>query len=264
MLTLLLVACTFTPGQAGFATLRDTTLTVALVPGAARDLGDGAFLTDQGWAITPSVARVYSAELALMELRGAEGVSFDPANPPEGYTLCHGGHCHSDAGALVPYAEIEAELAGGSAEFVPLVWWALDQEAELLAPQTWPLGAPEPSADLPQATVRQLNLAAPHLWLSATAEPYPEGGEALTLTIDLPLGQDATGPLDLVIDRAQDPVLDLDLRWTLDGTLLDGLDLGALAVDGAVALTDPAQPGAATVLETWLTLAPTATVTGSR
>ena len=31
------------------------------------------------------------------------GAGFDPAQPPEGYSLCHNGHCHSADGRLVAY-----------------------------------------------------------------------------------------------------------------------------------------------------------------
>ncbi|MGM0557111.1 MAG: hypothetical protein ACQEVA_12080 [Myxococcota bacterium] len=46
------------------------------------------------------------------------GATFDPQSPPDGYGLCHNGHCHSDDGELVPYEDIRAELAssGGTVE----------------------------------------------------------------------------------------------------------------------------------------------------
>jgi len=48
-------------------------------------------------------------------------LAFDPADPPAGYSLCHSGHCHSDDGRLVDYADIAAELAGGGSSGAPLV-----------------------------------------------------------------------------------------------------------------------------------------------
>jgi hypothetical protein len=41
--------------------------------------------------------------------------SFDPADPPEGYSLCHNGHCHNDEGQLIDYEDIILELGDGSA-----------------------------------------------------------------------------------------------------------------------------------------------------
>ncbi len=42
-----------------------------------------------------------------------EVTGFDPANPPEGYSLCHNGHCHAADGRLVDYEDIAAEISGG-------------------------------------------------------------------------------------------------------------------------------------------------------
>lgn len=41
---------------------------------------------------------------------GGSGGSFSPSNPPDGYTLCHNGHCHSEEGELVSYEDVRAEL----------------------------------------------------------------------------------------------------------------------------------------------------------
>ena len=76
-------------------------------------------LDDQGRLITANNYRVTVDEVTLtfdavtvaMAPEGAAG--FDPANPPEGYSLCHNGHCHNDSGALVDYEDIALELAGG-------------------------------------------------------------------------------------------------------------------------------------------------------
>jgi hypothetical protein len=72
--------------------------------------------SDYAVALDRLSVRVDAMSLVL----GASGESalgeFDPANPPEGYGLCHGGHCHADDGRLVSYEEIAAEMgaeAGG-------------------------------------------------------------------------------------------------------------------------------------------------------
>ena len=42
---------------------------------------------------------------------------FDPSNPPEGYNLCHNGHCHNENNELIDYQDIQEELnqASGAA-----------------------------------------------------------------------------------------------------------------------------------------------------
>jgi len=58
---------------------------------------------------------------------GESGGSFDPSNPPEGYTLCHNGHCHSDEGELVSYEDVRAELnASGGTSTTTLGSWQAD------------------------------------------------------------------------------------------------------------------------------------------
>jgi hypothetical protein len=59
------------------------------------------------------------ANIRLAETRtssGGDGSSFDPASPPDGYTLCHNNHCHAENGDLVSYEDVREELAssGGS------------------------------------------------------------------------------------------------------------------------------------------------------
>src|SRR5688572_4227131 len=128
------LACTFEDGH-GFSTVDRASLEARLEPGVARDLGNHTVLTDVGYQVHLDSATLEVDEVALEELVGggaSGGTSFDPANPPPGYSLCHGGHCHADDGRLVEYAEIEAELAGGGARFSPVVTLPVDRGLDWL------------------------------------------------------------------------------------------------------------------------------------
>lgn len=245
-------ACTFTPGNAGFATLERAQLTAAHAPGEARDLGEDGLLTNEGYAVKLSALTLTVGSIHLDELQGASDVSFDPANPPEGYGLCHGDHCHADTGELVSYAEIIAELAGEDAALVPVVSLAVNDTLDLLAGEDRALTEMSPSADLPMVDILQARLEVTTLRLQGVATPWdePEAG-ALDLSIDLPLGSPLTAALDLSIDRDIDPRLSLSLDLVIDGTLLDDLDLAALAADGEwrVQDADPTTPGVDTLLD---------------
>lgn len=110
-------ACTFAPGGA-FATLTAAPLTIRFTPGEGRLDGNGRLKTDLGYRLTLSSLSLTVDTLAFQSsaTRAAAGTAttaFDPAKPPAGYTLCHGGHCHRQDGALVDYADIQAEMAGG-------------------------------------------------------------------------------------------------------------------------------------------------------
>ena len=72
-------------------------------PQLARDIHDAAEVEDKHAFDCPVTGGQKGAEdgtltlivgaLHLDELQGASDVNFDPANPPEGYGLCHGDHC---------------------------------------------------------------------------------------------------------------------------------------------------------------------------
>ena len=63
---------------------------------------EGRLKTSGNYALALDTVEVTFDALTVV-LAGAGTADFDPANPPEGYSLCHNGHCHSDAGALVDY-----------------------------------------------------------------------------------------------------------------------------------------------------------------
>lgn len=107
-------ACAFEAGQPwGRA---EVALTAAFSPGADRLTDDGLLRTSNNYLIDVTSLSVRVGAVTLtMTAAGAEAVSFDPADPPAGFSLCHGGHCHADDGRLVAYADVEAEVAGGGA-----------------------------------------------------------------------------------------------------------------------------------------------------
>ena len=53
-------------------------------------------------------------DVVKVNLAADTALNFDPADPPEGYSLCHNGHCHADDGSLVDYEDISLELSGNS------------------------------------------------------------------------------------------------------------------------------------------------------
>ncbi|MFN3429538.1 MAG: hypothetical protein ACK46X_06265 [Candidatus Sericytochromatia bacterium] len=119
-----LAGCAWGPG-AGFATLQKAVTTQALSLSPDRVDETGRWKTDNGYRLTVSegIVRVFVAAVTLEET-GESGAgntagasaAFDPANPPPGYSLCHGGHCHRADGALIDYADIQASLAGGTVQ----------------------------------------------------------------------------------------------------------------------------------------------------
>lgn len=220
----------------GFGTVAEASLSAALVPGEARDLGDHTLLTDLAYHVRVERAEIHVQRLALEELRGGGGGGggrFDPAHPPPGYTLCHGGHCHAEDGRLVDYADIEAELAGGAASFVPIATFEVGTTFDLLTETRVVLGSPSPSHELPPGTIRRVSLAVTTLSIMGEASRGPAGDglgeERVPLAVELPIRGALTTGVERALDRDHERVIRLQVGLVVDGTLLDGIELAALA-----------------------------------
>ena len=95
--------------------------------------------THWGWLVARGLLGIVAGIVALVLLVAAVGLSwlmlprteYLPTGnlnfmvgyflPPPGYSLCHGGHCHTTDGGIESYEEIEAKLAGGGAVTVDSV-----------------------------------------------------------------------------------------------------------------------------------------------
>jgi hypothetical protein len=233
----LVSGCTFEPGT-GFATLDAVTLETRLDPGEARDL-DGGVLSDLGYVVRLERLELQLGTFELEELRGSTGLGsgrFDPAEPPVGYSLCHGGHCHADDGRLVPYAEVEAELSGGGASFAAVVSLPVQSSVDLLVGQSLRLETVAPSSELPEVELRRAGLSVAGIELGAAVS-----GAALTEPLPFELSWSepvrVTGALELSVDRDAPEHLQLTASFRPDGTLFDGVDFASLAESGE--LDDP-------------------------
>lgn len=204
----LLTACTLEPGT-GFATLDEVVLEVAFEPLEARDLGGGLVLTDTGARVQIDHLVLDLGELRLEELVG--GVSFSEQDPPDGYSLCHNGHCHADDGELVDYATIEAEIGGGG--FETALAWAVDDTVDALSGDALTLSSgPE---ELPQLSLRRLVLEVAELRFEGRVDDAP---------VQMTLSGEALGPFTLDVDRTAPESFALDAALIFDGTGFDGPD----------------------------------------
>ncbi len=206
---------------------------------AARLAGERTVETDQGFvvrldalALTVDGVALYSAAAA-----GAGPATFDPADPPPGYTLCHGGHCHTSDGALESYDEIRAKLAGGAGQATEVLHGVLAGGGRLdvlagarLALPEQPLGSVRVTSVAPR--VRALDLE------GAVTLGDEEVPVVVALAPDVPVplreGPDAEGlPLSLGPDGPRD--VELECEVEVGGALLDGVRWPNLArVGGAI------------------------------
>lgn len=202
-------------------------LVVAFDPPAER-LDAGRIKTARDYRVEVERIDIEVAALAVVTL--AEGVMFDPADPPAGYSLCHNGHCHSDDGRLVPYEEI----AGGGAEGEAIVTLAGGEVAlapgqtEVVAPLT---GCPPRGCDImAPARIGSLELALDRIEITGRAFDGGAAGrlpaEGVPFVIDLPAVRLVRG-----VDAAFGPVERLGLavaaRLEVPAHLFDDLDFAA-------------------------------------
>jgi hypothetical protein len=250
---LLSTGCALDAGE-GFAVLQPS-LRAAYTSPTSREVGDGYQRLSSDFQIRLTTASLGLERIDLLGSAGGGGpTSFDPANPPPGYTICHNGHCDREDGAQVPYEEVEAELGGGGAAASTVATLPVGV-LDLLAPETRTLEC-QPDCELPSTTVSNGRWTVTALRLLGTvrdsrATPRFPGERPFVLQLH-PVAAQAepvavlTGTLDIPSDRAHAPRVLLDLTLELTPAIFDPVDWAAATPesDGTVDLNS--QPNTAT------------------
>ncbi len=271
---LLLSGCALEPGES-FAVL-EPTVRADYTPVASRDVGNGFQRLASDFQLRLDGASLGVAHIDLVGGAGAGGpTSFDPANPPPGYSNCHNGHCHRDDGALVDYEDIQAELdGGGRGSESTVASLHVDADLDLLTAQTL-TPACEPSCELGRTTISRYQWDVTSVRLEGAvrdsrATPRFAGERRFRLALaseghaeeDRPLFV-LRGSVDIPSDRENKPRVKLAMRLDLEPTLFDALDWAAPTPgpDGVVDLNAPEHAAfRAALLEALSTLKPQAEV----
>ena len=218
-----------------FATL-SASLRAGIEVDSGRDVGMGWQQLASGYQIKIDSLRIETDELTISG-SGAEASSFDPANPPPGYSLCHNGHCHADDGRLVDYEDIAAELAQGAGASVVA---ALPVgEVDVAAGVERTLNC-EPSCDLPltnlvSARLSMQRIIADGMVRDERAEARIDGEVAWRLDVslaeiaqlepdfDLDNGLTLIWPMSLSTDRGSEPEIDIEFSIAVESALFDSV-----------------------------------------
>jgi hypothetical protein len=211
---------------------------VAYEPLSDRATSDGYQRLSSDYQVRVDLALMRLSSIELLASAGGAGGAFDPSNPPPGYSLCHGGHCHRDDGALIPYEQIAAEMGGGGGSRT-VVTLPVTEALDLLAPETRKVGC-SPRCALPETQVSQGRWGVESLRLEGTVRDGhvpPRIADARRFRVDLvPATPDSdipvailTGELDLPSDRSTPPAAKLDLNLNLTAALFDPLDWSTLS-----------------------------------
>lgn len=230
-----LAGCTFQPGVA-FGTLTGATLDVRFQPPASRLDELGRLKTDTGYRVTLDMLRLVPRTLDFQTTSGSAGSggSFDPANPPPGYSLCHGGHCHRDDGALVAYEDIEAELSGGTLKTVTALSLPVKTGFDLIPgpAASASLTDCQPGCELDRGTWSKAVLDLATISASGSVEDPTSfnrlGGQVRPWSFSF--SPDAfSQKVDVRIDRDQGERLAVVATFALTEKLFDQIDFQALA-----------------------------------
>ncbi|RKG94209.1 hypothetical protein D7V97_39360 [Corallococcus sp. CA053C] len=257
----LLSGCALDAGE-GFAVLKPS-VQAAYTPLPRRDAGDGyqALASDFQLRMDTASVRVGSIDL-LASSGGGGATTFDPSSPPPGYSLCHNGHCHSDSGELVDYADIEAELGGGGGSSTTTVAnLPVDGDLDLLRPASVGLDC-RPDCELPRTTLSRERWSITGVRMTGSVRDgrVPArfaGAKDFRITLATAGGAEAepvavlSGDLDVPSDRENAPGVELGLKLELTPLLFDAVDWSTVAA-GPDGVLDLDAPGNATVRAAFL------------
>jgi hypothetical protein len=240
----LLAGCTLAPGT-GFSALSAATLAVSFTPGPGRLDASGGMKTDLGYRLTFTKLSLTTDDLVIQSRSTTAGgqastTTFDPAKPPAGYSLCHGGHCHRADGALVDYADIAASLSGGGTTTLQDVL-TLPFRSPLrlmVTPQTKVMPLPATGQALDQAAWHRAELRFGKLEASGTVvDATPDGrlGSSGNRSWRLSWTPPALGKaVNVIISRKSPPSFSLLADLQVSDQLFDQIDWEALSTGNPV------------------------------
>lgn len=199
-------------------------------------LEEGRLQTARNFAVElDDVALTFGAiDLALRAEN--TNVNFDPADPPEGYSLCHNGHCHAASGELVDYEDIAAELAGGETSAGGVVQ-AIDAEVGLLANQVQvPLSDCSNDCRLEQGLLNTVTLQVRSLRIEGRAfdttnqQRLPDDGVAFSA--EIPLDLEFTEVVEGAVADGEPVDVNLSVGLKLTEKFLDSVDFSSAEIAG--------------------------------
>ncbi len=179
---------------------------------------------------------------------GAAGLTFDPASPPAGYSLCHNGHCHADDGSLVSYEEVVINEAGSSTSAI--VAFAPDLNAELTDSDgaVVELACDGSDCELPRGEIHAVELEVTELEFAATVRDRP----GATATLDEPISVQGFGAPSMTLTALVEWKVDdgwplrfrAGIELVITAEIFDGIDWTTHAEPGfAGYIVDEVQAG---------------------
>ena len=255
LLSLASAGCTLEDGT-GFAVLsaRLDCSFAGVQPGNSRLLSDGWFKTADSFELKFDKLTLKVRDLRLQSTGASSSSSaggsctFDPANPPAGCSLCHGGHCHCD-GKLVSYTELKALACGGGSTgstLVTLERLLVTRDQELLGAGTKNEDLVcAGSCELKRGSASQVSVLLDKLTMAAQVRDRSVAnrlaGKTYKITLDWDLAGASLGhkfSSALGLDRDNPYMLGLSVKLPVTEALLDGIEWHKLSVTGDTITVD--------------------------
>jgi hypothetical protein len=207
---------------------------------AGRDAGEGWQKLASEYQVRLTRASLDVDVLELLDAGDAAIVTFDPASPPPGYSLCHDGHCHRDDGSVVDYAEVEADIARAVGAHTVKVLTAGRVDLSAAAPVAMSC---EGDCVLDRGHLVLVRLVSSGLHLEgevrdglASPRIAPVGFVAEVAL--LPDGGVHEEAIDIVLDDDSPPGVSLALSLPTGASLLDAVPFHATSPDSGVIYID--------------------------
>lgn len=203
-----------------------------------RQTDTGALRTARSYGVQLTSLTITYDAMTAERVSEVVDLSFDPANPPPGYSLCHNGHCHADSGALVDYADIERELSGVDAEAPPAFILPITRAVDVLTESGVMSDLPCQGCDLTEPGVLtsvRVNASALSFEAIVTDESVqgrlsPSG---VLITATVPIALVLASPTHVFFDNQHKLGARIDATATLPQTLFDDVDWSALVTPDA-------------------------------
>jgi len=240
LVVLLPAGCAFSPGDP-WGRL-EASLEVDMVPSPGRQDASGRLITALDYRVRIDSMTVQGGELEVLGTSGGGGeatTAFDPAHPPEGYTLCHGGHCHTTDGRLVPYEEITGASTGASEQtWQRIPWQQTSVEVPVGGRATVPLGLCPEDCALPEGSLTRVQVALDGVALEGQVFDARTGESRRLPEEGVPFRGTVTGSVQVrtVLSEAVGPGhplrVPLAVTLSIPESLLDRVDFASLPQDG--------------------------------
>jgi hypothetical protein len=192
--------------------------------------------TDADYAVEIRRLAVEVEALHLDLSTGEDSAGFDPAHPPEGYSLCHNGHCHGPGGSLVPYDEIQRQVSGASSFSVAR--FGMEQPVELgPEPIEIALGECTSECELERGEITEVGVDLHGIDLEVivfdprTESRLPPGGAAFSA--ELVLEAEVGAELDGRVDDGEPLVVRVAADLAMPESMFDGIDWAAVSTAAA-------------------------------